>query len=126
MYKVKLENKGDSKYYVTSKDYKFTIDTEGSGITPLDTFLSGLGACVGVYTRYYSAKNPLPFKEFSVEVEAELTKAKPVHFDKINVTITPNGGALEESVRTKLIEFIKNCPAHNTLKNNPEIDIKIS
>jgi uncharacterized OsmC-like protein len=122
MYTATLENKGDSKYFVTSKEYKFIIDTEGNGISPLDTLVASLGACVGVYIRYYAAKNTLPFKEFTIKVDAEPVD-KPVRLAKINVTVIPKDGTLDEATKEKLLKFVKNCPVHNTLKNNPEIDI---
>ena len=123
MYAVTLENKGDSKYFVTSKDYKFVIDTEGNGVSPLDNLIASLGACVGVYIRYYAAKNTLPFKEFTIKVESEPV-AGPPRLGKINVSIIPKDGALDEETKEKLLKFVKNCPVHNTLKNNPDIDIK--
>jgi uncharacterized OsmC-like protein len=121
MYNIKVENRGDTKFYAVSKDYSFTIDTEGEGIKPLDTLLAALCSCTGVYIKYFMAKTPLPFKEFTVQAEAELTKERPVMFKSINVVIIPKEGKMDQQIKTKLTEFVKNCPVHNTFKNNPEV-----
>lgn len=35
------------------------------------------------------------------------------------------GAVLDERRRKALLEFVKNCPVHNTLKVNPLVDIKL-
>jgi len=125
MYKVEISNAGDSAFKVKSKDYEFVVDTKGKGISPPDTLLASLGTCVGVYIRKYSEGGKLDLKEFSVSVEAEFSSEKPIRFKSIGVRVDLKGAALDERRKLSLLEFIKNCPVHNTLEGKPEIAIEI-
>ena len=126
MYEVRVTNRGSSEFLVESKDYKFSVDTKGAGISPPATLLASLGSCIGVYMRKYCEGAHLSCDNFRIKVSAEFTAEKPVAFRQINVSIDLAGAQIPERRRKSLLEFIKNCPIHNTLSINPEINIKIS
>jgi len=44
----------------------------------------------------------------------------------IDVEIDLKDSGLEERRQRALLEFVKNCPAHNTLKGNPIIEFKLT
>ena len=126
MYRVDISNAGDYAFNVKSRDYAFTVDTKGKGITPPDTLLASIGTCIGVYLRKYAEGSRLALGEFNVSVEADFDKTPPVCFRKINVSVDLKGVTLDERRLKAMLEFVKNCPVHNTLKTNPEIEIKIA
>lgn len=126
MYRVEIANQGGSLFKVKSKDYEFTIDTKGKGITPPDTLLASLGSCIGVYIRKFMEGMRLSLKEFTVTVEAELSKEPPICFKEINLAIDLKDSPLDEERKEALLRFIKNCPIHNTLKVNPVVTIAIT
>ncbi|MFA5276227.1 MAG: OsmC family protein [Candidatus Omnitrophota bacterium] len=125
MYHVEIINSGNSTFRVQSKDYEFVVDTEGKGITPPDVLLAGLGSCLGVYLRKYAGGAKLTLGEFSISADAEFSKESPVCFKKISLRIDLKGIKLDQRRLKAMAEFIKNCPVHNTLKNNPEVEITI-
>jgi uncharacterized OsmC-like protein len=125
MYDVNIVNAGDYSFNVKSKDYEFIVDVKGQGITPPDTLLASLGTCIGIYVRKYSEGAKLTLPEFVINVAGELSKEPPFCFRKINVNLDLKGVMLDERRQRALHEFVKNCPVHNTLKNNPEIEIEI-
>ncbi len=125
MYKVEIFNNGDYSFKVKSKDYEFLVDIKDKGISPPDTLLAGLGSCIGVYIRKYIEGAKLELNKFSVQVQAEFSKIPPISFRQINVAIDLGVNKLDEHRREALLRFIKNCPVHNTLKNNPDINVKI-
>lgn len=125
MYRVDIVNAGGHSFRAKSKDYEFLIDTQGNGITPLDALLASLGTCIGVYLRKYAEGSGLALPEFRIGVQAELSKEKPVCFRKIEVEIGLNNAVIEERRLKAIKEFIKNCPVHHTLKQAPEIVIKL-
>jgi uncharacterized OsmC-like protein len=49
-----------------------------------------------------------------------------MRFKQIKVSIDLKTDKFDENRRKALFEFVKNCPAHNTLKNDPEIDFLIA
>ncbi|MBU1998183.1 MAG: OsmC family protein [Candidatus Omnitrophica bacterium] len=125
MYHVDIINNGNSSFQVKSKDYELVVDTKGKGITPPDTLLAGLGACIGVYIRKYAEGAKLNIEQFSLSVDAEFSKEPPVCFKEIRVSVDLKGFQLEERREKAFLEFVKNCPMHSTLKENPLVEIKI-
>ncbi|MFH1867465.1 MAG: OsmC family protein, partial [Candidatus Omnitrophota bacterium] len=103
----------------------FTIDTKGSGVTPPDTLLASIGSCLGVYIRKYAEGAKLDIREFGIRVEADFTSEKPARFKDITVIIDLKGFELDERRKRSFLEFIKNCPVHNTLKSDPSVRIDI-
>ena len=124
-YHVDIVNNGSSTFDAKSSGGRFTIDTEGNGTTPPDTLLAGLGSCLGVYIRRYCEGAKIPLEGFSISVDADLSKERPVCFRQIRMSIDLGRAPLDERRRASLVEFVKNCPVHNTLKTNPEITVNI-
>jgi putative redox protein len=126
MYHVDVTNIGDYSFNVQSKDHRFIVDTKGKGMMPPEVFLASLGSCIGVYLRKYAEGAKLNLSEFSISVDADLSKNEPVCFRKIELKIDLKGAQLDDRRLKAIHEFVKNCPIHNTIKSNPEIEIKIS
>ncbi|MFA5105071.1 MAG: OsmC family protein [Candidatus Margulisiibacteriota bacterium] len=127
MYKVQVKNKGKSEVYVKSPSGEFVIDTEAkSSVAPLDAFLASLGACISYYIRKFAASANIQIDLFTVDVEAELVSDKGYRFKDLRVSIDLNGANIDDARKQSLLQFVKNCPVHNTLRNSPEIDIKIA
>ena len=122
MYSIEIINNGGSQFDVKSKDYEFVIDTEGKGITPPDTLLASIGSCMGVYIRKYFKNTNVIVKDFKIEVRGELSIERPISFKKIDISIDLHGVEIDEMRRKSLIEFVRNCPVHNTLRSNPVIE----
>lgn len=123
MYHVDVSNQGDSSFIVRSQDYQFTVDTKGKGITPPDTLLASIGTCLGVYIRKYAESAKLALVGFSLSLDADFSTTAPVCFKEIKVDIDLKGASIDERRKKALLEFIKNCPVHNTLKSSPQLII---
>ena len=127
MYRVEVIHKKDFIFQANSGAHEFNIDAKGhDGITPPDTLLASLGSCIGVYIRKYSEGAKLGLDNFSVSLEAEFTKELPMRFGRIDVSIDLKGIVLDERRRAALLQFIKNCPVHNTIEGNPVVEVKLS
>lgn len=125
MYQLEVTHRQDYSFTVNSCGHEFVVDAKEKGLTPLDALLAGLGTCIGVYIRKYSDGGKLGLENFKLVVNAELSKEPPLRFEKIEVCLDLKGAQLDERRKEALLEFVKNCPAHNTLKNNPEVEIVI-
>jgi uncharacterized OsmC-like protein len=125
MYKVEITHNQDLAFTAKVGQSEFVIDAQGQGLTPLDAFLAGLGSCIGVYIRKYALGSKLELKNFKVNVSAQLSGQAPFTFKQIDVEIDLKGGVLDERRQKALLAFIKHCPAHNTLKGNPEVEFKL-
>jgi len=125
MYRVDIINRGESDFTVKSKDYEFIVDTKGKGITPSDTFLAGLGTCIGIYVRKFCRASRLELRGFRIIVEAEYNEEPPICFKVINVSLDLKGLGLDEQGKNVVLHFIEKCPIHTTLKTNPQINFNL-
>lgn len=126
MYKAEITHNADFAFTVKTGESEFIIDAKGKGLTPLDALLTGLGTCIGVYIRKYAQGSKLTVENFKINVSAELSAESPFSFRQISVDIDLKNCQLDERRKKALLEFIKNCPAHNTLKGNPQIEFKFT
>lgn len=125
MYSVEISNKNESLFKVRSKDYEFLVDTNGKGVTPPDALLASVGTCIGVYLRKYAEGAKMQLGAFTVKVEAEFSK-DPYCFKTIDVKVELKDMKPDERRIKAMLAFIRNCPVHNTLKANPDINIEIA
>jgi len=126
MYKAEVTNNGGYRFDVKSGEYTFVIDAKGGGITPPDTLLASLASCAGVYARKYFDGAKIKVDEFKVTASAEFSKEAPLAFRTIVLAIETKGVQLDERRKAACLEFIKNCPVHNTLKAGPAVEMTIS
>jgi uncharacterized OsmC-like protein len=126
MYSIEIVHNQDMAFTVKAGISEFSVDAKGKGLTPLDALLTGLGSCIGVYIRKYAEGSKLNLENFKINVSAELSKESPLSFRQINVEIDLKSSLIDERRQRALLEFIKNCPAHNTLKVNPVIEFKLT
>jgi putative redox protein len=125
MYRAQITHAKDLAFSVELGDFGFVIDAKGIGASPLNVLLASLGSCIGVFIRKYAEGSKLPLDNFSVTVEAELAKEPPMCFRTINVAVDLKETKIDDRRKQALLEFIKNCPVHNTLKADPRIEVKI-
>ena len=124
MYKVEVSNKGGSEVFVKAKEAAFTIDTDGkTAAAPLEVLLASLGSCMSHYIRRFARTANIQMDSFALTLEAELAKDKGYYFKDINVTLDLKSTVIDDMRKTALAEFVKNCPVHNTIKNNPNINL---
>lgn len=125
MYNVEVVNRNNSAFTVLSEGHEFTIDTKGGAISPMATLLASLGSCIGVYIRKYAEGAKLELNDFCIKVGAKFEKKPNFHFKEILVSIDLRGLKIEEGRKKALLNFVKNCPIHNTLKADPAVNIEI-
>jgi uncharacterized OsmC-like protein len=125
MFRVEVNNSGDTTFQVVTKDGTLTLGPEGNSITPLDNFLASLGACIGFYIRLFCSKNSITLAKFQVIVQAQLTDERPYLFNEIDVAIALGDTELDPSMKEQLVEFAKNCPLQATLTASPKINVRV-
>lgn len=130
MYEVDVFYNASLKYTVKSLNYRVNIDfpkPDGSidGITPLALLLASLGSCVAVYLERYLKGANKKFDTFSIKVNSDICQESPHYLKSIDVKIELEGLDLDKRRKEALLEFLRNCPVHNTLMNKPLVTIKI-
>ncbi|MDO8749345.1 MAG: OsmC family protein [Candidatus Omnitrophota bacterium] len=128
MYEVDVDYENSFHYKVTSLNYEIKVDSSKpsgaiEGITPPALLLASLGSCAAVYLERYLSGAKIKFDKFTIKVKSEICPETPHYLKNIALTINLPGLKLEQKRYNALLEFIRNCPVHNTLKYNPAVDI---
>lgn len=110
-----VENRGESKYYATTNDYAFVMDTRGQGANPIDTLLASLAACVAHHVIYGLRDAAIENSGFSVRASAELTEDRQ-RLAAISVVTDMKQIAIDEAQCEVLASYAQRCPIYNTLK----------
>jgi uncharacterized OsmC-like protein/pimeloyl-ACP methyl ester carboxylesterase len=110
-------------------DEPTSVGGNGSGPSPYEYLLAGLGACTSMTIRLYAELKKLPLRRVSVRLkhdkihaaDCENCETKEGKIDRIDREITLEGDLSAEQ-RAKLMEIADKCPVHRTLHG--EIDIR--
>lgn len=110
-------------------DEPTSVGGNGSGPSPYEYLLAGLGACTSMTIRLYADLKKLPLTRVSVllkhdkihAADCEHCETREGKIDRIDREITLEGDLTPEQ-RTKLLEIADKCPVHRTLHS--EIDIR--
>jgi uncharacterized OsmC-like protein len=131
MYKAKVTYTGPTKFKVEADNYTVNVEVpkpneSGDGIGPIPMLLGSLGACVAVYLEKYFVGKKMSFNGFTVNVVSELTTKAPLYLEAIDIEIDAPGLNLDAETKESLLRFVRNCPVHNTLHNNPDVSINLA
>jgi uncharacterized OsmC-like protein len=124
MYKAIIENKGDSKYYATTRHSSFMLDTEGQESNPIDALLACLCACMGHYIRDYLVDHRIPHNGFSLEAEAGVTPDK-ARLGRIDVHIKVKEAKLDDRQISELLKSFETCKIHKIMKEVPGLSVSL-
>ena len=110
-------------------DEPTSVGGNGSGPSPYEYLLAGLGACTSMTIRLYADLKKLPLTRVAVRLthdkihaaDCENCETKEGKIDRIEREITLEGDLSAEQ-RAKLLEIADKCPVHRTL--HCEIDIR--
>jgi uncharacterized OsmC-like protein/alpha-beta hydrolase superfamily lysophospholipase len=110
-------------------DEPVSVGGNGSGPSPYEYLLAGLGACTSMTIRLYADLKKIPLKQVSVRlrhdkihaVDCENCETREGKIDRIDREIRL-AGDLSDDQRKKLLEIADKCPVHRTLHS--EIDIR--
>jgi uncharacterized OsmC-like protein/fermentation-respiration switch protein FrsA (DUF1100 family) len=110
-------------------DEPVSVGGNGSGPSPYEYLLAGLGACTSMTIRLYAELKKFPLRRVSVRLKHDKIHAadcancetREGKIDRIEREITLEGDLTAEQ-RAKLMEIADKCPVHRTLHG--EIDIR--
>jgi len=110
-------------------DEPTSVGGNGSGPSPYEYLLAGLGACTAMTIRLYADLKKVPLQHVSVRlkhdkihaVDCENCETKEGKIDRIDRDVILEGDLTAEQ-RDRLMEVADKCPVHRTLHG--EIDIR--
>jgi len=125
MYKAIVENKGDSKYYASTRHSGFVLDTEGKESNPIDALLASLCACMGHYVRDYLADQRISHNGFSLEAKAGVTPDK-TRLAPIDVQIKVKDAKLDDRQISELLKSVEVCKIRKIMNEVPGLAVSLS
>jgi putative redox protein len=101
----------------------------GSGATPYDLVLAGLGACTSMTLRLYAESKGWPLKRTEVRLQHDRvhkddcadSDSRDARMDRISRTVVLEG-PLTEDQRGRLLEIANKCPVHRTLTEGARVE----
>ena len=129
MRKVKVKFVEKKKFAVKVRGHEFFTDLperlegDDTAPTPTELFISSLGACVGLYAVRYLQTAKLNPEGLIVDLDWDFHKEKS-SVGEVKMTIKAPKADVGKRDKA-LIAAAKKCTIHNTLKNCPEMEIKL-
>jgi putative redox protein len=126
---ITVKYAGNQKFIAQSGRYQMVIDQpkekggNDEGMNPLEVFLVALGACAGVYAKNYCQNAQIDASGLQISVVSDLSPDAPKRFKDIKVAIDLGGKAGER--QNALLNFVKNCPVHNTVSEKPNVEFTV-
>ncbi|MFH1412401.1 MAG: OsmC family protein [Candidatus Omnitrophota bacterium] len=127
--KTVIEYLGKKKFAAKVRGHEIRTDVpvekggEDTAPTPVELMIAALGTCAGIFAASYLHIAKINAPEMTVEVDWEYA-SDPERIGKADITVKLPGTELGERERG-LIAAVRKCIVHNTLKDPPDVDIKI-
>jgi len=126
---VTAEHLGDSKFEVAARGHRVICDQPGengghdSGMSPPEFLLASLATCAAYYAAQYLKARHLPTEDLKVNVTAEKGE-KPARLASFRIEVIAPG--LDEQHGVPILRAVRSCLIHNTLLNQPSIDVLLN
>jgi putative redox protein len=118
-------------YHVLNADEPIPFGT-GSGPTPYDLLLAGLGACTSMTLRLYAQRKGWDLQRITVRLrhnrihanDCQDYETKQGFLDEIDREIEMTG-SLDSEQKNRLREIAEKCPVHRTLQSEIKIRTRV-
>jgi len=127
--KTVTEYLGKRKFKTTIRGHEIIADIpeekggEDTAPTPVEAMIAALGSCAGIFASRYLETAKISAENMSLEVDWDYAD-NPQRLGRADITVKLPGVELGKR-ESGLISAVKKCIVHNTLKNPPEMDVKI-
>lgn len=120
---------GDA-YAVDVRDHRLLVDQplDAGGTdtapTPTELFAASLATCVAFYAGRFLHRHGLTQSGLRVRAEFTMAPDRPARVDAVRIVVSPPPGLPPERLPA-LSAVVSHCTVHNTLRQPPEIAIKV-
>jgi len=120
---------GDQRFEVQARGHRVICDQpvenggSDSGMTPPELLLASLASCAAYYAAEYLKVRKLPTADLKVRVSAEKAQ-QPARLASFRIEVMAPG--LDERHQAGVLRAAKACLIHNTLLNQPTIEVVVN
>lgn len=121
--------KGGMRFDATARQHTVLIDLpveKGGtdiGMTPPETFMASLGACVGVYVAHYCRSAKLDATDMKVELDWQMSEDK-TKIARIQIAIALPKAEVGKRQKA-VLDVAHHCLIHNTIFGQPDISMTL-
>lgn len=129
MEELTIKHKGGWEFVTQARGYTITIDVpkdkggKDKGMTPVELFISSLGACTGMYAIGYCERQSIPYDNMEIKLSWEKAD-KPARVSKVIIDVKMPKPIPKENIKP-LLNAIECCLIRNTIVGSPEIQVNI-
>jgi uncharacterized OsmC-like protein len=124
-----VTHEGGVKFAAQIRSHRLVVDQpirgggEDTGPAPIELLGGALGTCVALYVQQFCHVRGLPYDGMRVEVE-QYGAGNPNRIGTFVVRVVL-AHELPEEYAAMLERVARSCPAHNTLVNGADVEVKI-
>lgn len=126
MRQIRVRHVYGDDYVVRLRDHELHTDQPDSdkGMSPVELFVTSLATCVAHYAGRFLVRHDLSREGLIVLAEYGMAADRPARVRRVRLTVhTPHD--LTPRQLTALRAVVDHCTVHNTLRQPPEIEIRI-
>jgi uncharacterized OsmC-like protein len=130
MARIAVTHLGSESFEIHTRGHTFCTDQPSPGRveigpTPTELFVAGIAACAGYHAERFLRRHGMPHRGVRVECDWALRAVEPSRVSRVSLRVIPPGPVSEDQ-REELIAAVGRCPAHNSLRQPPDISIELS
>jgi uncharacterized OsmC-like protein len=125
LHRLTVEHVRDDEFVIRLRAHELHTDQPDSdrGLSPVELFVASLATCVAHYAGTFLRRHELP-RGHTVRAEYAMATDRPARVARIRVTVHVTA-TLTPQQRTALQAVVDHCTVHNTLRQPPEIEIRV-
>ncbi len=118
------------RFEVEMGTHRLVVDqpVEGGGAdqgpTPTELFVASLAACVGFYAERFLRRHGLAAEDLRVEAHASMSSDRPARVGDITLQLA-GLPPMPAGRRGALRAVVEHCTVHNSIRQAPQIHIKL-
>ena len=127
---IHIRYAGGDRFLIQVRDHHIVADQpreaggDDLGPTPVELFVTSLGACVGFYAERYLHNHELDANGLKIEASFEMSRDRPARVGSIEIRVLlPDGFPAERAEALQAV--MRRCTVHNSLLAPPEVRIRL-
>lgn len=126
LHRLTVQHVHDDEFMIRLREHELHTDQPDSdrGPSPIELFVASFATCVAHYSGTFLRRHHLSSDGLTVHAEYAMATDRPARVGRISVTVLVNA-LLTPQQKTALRAVANHCTVHNTLRQPPEIEIRV-